>query len=146
MNKQDVQQRGGIINSGLKLQGQPVMSLEVTWHMVLMTVYTVQCPIGVQCVTVRSIALFPQYGELSTHSLLRVTDCGSSVVGQLDDSSRDVECLRTWHSRRASAPCVLTDRRRMWPMMEWRRRLWCWVCSEDSSCRPRLCWWWQTVT
>jgi len=29
------------------------------------------------------------------------------VVGQLDDSSCDAECLRTWHSRRASVPCVL---------------------------------------
>ena len=30
-----------------------------------------------------------------------------SMVGQLNDSSRDVECHRTWYSRRASASCVL---------------------------------------
>ena len=30
-----------------------------------------------------------------------------SMVGQLNDSSRDVECLRTRYSRRASTSCVL---------------------------------------
>jgi len=59
-------------------------------------------------------ALRVDLSSATVHASAAVSPCPArsdlsmkSVVGQLDGSSRDVECLRTWHSRRASAPCLL---------------------------------------